>query len=64
MALAGRKVNNYLPTYVFHKVKNELMKLNKKISNCKVLILGATFKENCPDFRNSKTIDIMKKLNK
>ena len=38
------------------------MKLNKKISNCKVLILGATFKENCPDFRNSKTIDIMKNL--
>ena len=64
MALAGRKVNNYLPTYIFHKVKNELIKLNKKISNCKVLILGATFKENCPDFRNSKTIDIMRKLNK
>ena len=63
MVLAGRKVNDYLPIYIFRKIKSELIKLNKKISNCKVLILGATFKENCPDFRNSKTIDIIHKLN-
>ena len=38
--------------------------MNKKISNCKMLIHDYTFKENYSDFRNSKTIDIMKKLNK
>lgn len=64
MILAGRKVNNYVSTYVFNKLKKEIFNLKKKLEFSKVLILGATFKENCPDFRNSKVFDIMDKLNK
>lgn len=62
LTLAGRKVNNYIPTYVFNNIKKELINSKKKLNKSKVLILGATFKENCPDFRNSKVFDIMEKL--
>lgn len=56
--LAGRKVNDKMPIYAIKKLK-ELMK-KKKInkSNARALIMGATFKENCPDIRNSKIFDI------
>ena len=40
-----------------------LIKTGNKISNCKILILGVTFKENCPDIRNSKVIDVYNELN-
>ena len=60
--LAGRKLNNEMATYVFAKIVNQLDKIKKKYHDSNVLILGATFKENCGDFRNSKVFDIMKKL--
>ena len=62
MILAGRKLNNRMTEYVFKKMMKTLSISKKKIINKKVLILGATFKENCPDFRNSKVFDIMRKL--
>ncbi len=58
IVLAGRKINNFMPMWItnliFEEAKNS--KINPK--KCEVLILGATFKENCPDFRNSKTAEI------
>ena len=60
--LAGRKLNNQMSDFIFTNMKLELKKLNKNINNSKVLVLGATFKENCADFRNSKVFDIMKKM--
>ncbi len=60
--LAGRKLNNEMATYVFAKIVNQLDKIKKKYHESNILILGATFKENCGDFRNSKVFDIMKKL--
>ncbi len=62
--LAGRKINNEMSNYVFEKIKNQLNKIKKKYRDINILILGATFKENCGDFRNSKVFDIMKKLDK
>ncbi len=57
--LAGRKINNSIPEHVVNKILN--VSKQKKIfkKNMKILILGATFKEDCPDFRNSKVFDIM-----
>ena len=62
--LAGRKVNDEMPIYVIKKLK-ELMK-KKKInkSNARALIMGTTFKENCPDIRNSKILDIANQFKK
>ena len=46
------------------KIVEIINKINLKKKNQKILILGATFKENCPDFRNSGSISLIKKLNK
>ncbi len=60
--LAGRSLNNNMSSYVISKLI-EHFKLKKiKIKNAKILILGLTFKENCPDLRNSKIKDIFDKL--
>ena len=62
LILAGRKINDYMPNYVVTEfVKLAVKKEVLKISN-KVLVMGISFKENCPDIRNSKSIDIVKKL--
>ena len=63
MVLAGRKLNNQMPTYIFKKMIKALSISKRKLTKKKVLILGATFKENCSDFRNSKIFNIMRKLN-
>tara|TARA_A100001015_G_scaffold301533_1_gene388482 strand:- start:1304 stop:2584 length:1281 start_codon:yes stop_codon:yes gene_type:complete len=62
--LSGRKVNNEMPAYICSKLI-ELMKLrNIQLKKSKVLILGFTFKENCPDIRNTKVIDLFMELRK
>jgi len=61
--LSGRKLNDQMGIYVANKFIQCLTERNTKLtSNLKVLILGITFKENCPDLRNNKTIDIYKYL--
>ncbi len=60
--LAGRKLNDMMSTYVVSRLIKEMNKLNIKLENSKILILGATFKENCPDLRNSKVLDIISEL--
>ena len=56
--LAGRKVNDDMGSFIATATVKQMMKAGIDTSKAKVLILGATFKENCPDIRNSKVFDI------
>ncbi|MBO8440452.1 MAG: nucleotide sugar dehydrogenase [bacterium] len=56
--LSGRRVNNSIPHFIAHKVLKLMIAHDKKIKDSRVLILGVTFKENCPDIRNTKVIEI------
>ena len=60
--LSGRKVNDGMGEFVADATIKELIKAGKAPKNCKVVIFGLTFKENCPDTRNSKVEDIIKRL--
>jgi UDP-N-acetyl-D-galactosamine dehydrogenase len=60
--LSGRRVNDNMGMFVANKLVKLLIAKNHVISNSKVLVLGITFKEDCPDIRNSKVIDIIKEL--
>ncbi|WP_320972403.1 nucleotide sugar dehydrogenase [Enterocloster bolteae] len=60
--LSGRRINDDMGKYVAENVVKQLIAANKAVLNAKVAILGFTFKENCPDTRNSKIIDIVKEL--
>lgn len=59
---AGRKINDSMGEFVAESAVKQLIKANKKVKEAKVCILGFTFKENCPDTRNSKVIDIIDSL--
>lgn len=61
--LSGRRINDDMGKYVAENVVKSLIKSDKAVKNAKVAILGFTFKENCPDTRNSKIIDIIDELN-
>jgi|TARA_B110000438_G_scaffold301128_1_gene355213 UDP-N-acetyl-D-galactosamine dehydrogenase len=60
--LAGRKLNDNMGNYVSQKLINSLMSINIDPSTANILVMGLTFKENCPDLRNSKVIDVIKPL--
>jgi UDP-N-acetyl-D-galactosamine dehydrogenase len=60
--LAGRRLNDNMGIYVANQVIKLMIKKSQKIEGAKVLILGITFKENCPDIRNSKVIDVINEL--
>jgi UDP-N-acetyl-D-galactosamine dehydrogenase len=60
--LAGRRINDKMSKYVAENIVKMLISADKKIKDAKVAILGITFKENCPDIRNTKVIDIINKL--
>jgi UDP-N-acetyl-D-glucosamine/UDP-N-acetyl-D-galactosamine dehydrogenase len=60
--LGGRKLNNEMPAYVADQLIEYLSKFENAGRDCKVLILGCTFKENCPDIRNTKIIDLYEEL--
>lgn len=59
---SGRKINNYMSKFVATNIIKELIK-SKLISNARIVVYGLTFKENTPDFRNSKVISIINELN-
>ena len=61
--LSGRKINDGMAEFVANAIIKKLIIANKVVKQAKVAILGMTFKENCPDIRNSKVIDIIKRLN-
>ena len=60
--LAGRRLNDSMGKYVATEVVKLMMKKNLKVIDSKVLLLGFTFKENCPDIRNTRVIDIYNEL--
>lgn len=60
--LAGRRINDNMGRYIASELIKLLIKNNTIIVSSKILVLGITFKENCPDIRNSKVIDIIKEL--
>ncbi|MEJ6791723.1 MAG: nucleotide sugar dehydrogenase [Lacinutrix sp.] len=60
--LAGRRLNNGMGVYVANEVLKLMVKNDLAIKNAKVLMLGITFKENCPDIRNTKAIDVFNAL--
>lgn len=60
--LSGRKINDDMGKYVAEHTIKELIKADRQIKGAKVSIFGVTFKENCPDVRNTKVFDIIKEL--
>lgn len=60
--LAGRRVNDGMGAYVADQLIKQMVQRNTPVTGAKVLVLGFTFKENCPDVRNTKVIDIINRL--
>jgi len=59
---SGRRVNDYMPHFVADKVVKLMIKKGHMIMHSKVLVLGITFKENCPDIRNTKVVDVVHEM--
>jgi len=64
IVLAGRNLNDGMSEWIIKQIFMEADTKNIEIYNSKILLLGLTFKENCPDIRNSKVLDLIKILNK
>jgi UDP-N-acetyl-D-galactosamine dehydrogenase len=62
MILAGRRINDGMGSYVASQLIKKMIDNKIEVSGSRVLIMGLTFKENCPDIRNTKVIDIVKEL--
>jgi UDP-N-acetyl-D-galactosamine dehydrogenase len=60
--LSGRRLNDSMGSYIASQFVKLLIQKDQKVKEAEVLILGITFKENCPDIRNSRVIDIIKTL--
>lgn len=60
--LAGRRMNDSMGQYVAAEVVKLMLQNDIKVKGAKILILGITFKENCPDVRNTKVVDVIKNL--
>ncbi len=59
---AGRQINDDMPAYVGEQIVKHLVLAGKKVRDAKIVFFGAMFKENCPDVRNSKIMEILKYL--
>ncbi|WP_299435351.1 nucleotide sugar dehydrogenase [uncultured Maribacter sp.] len=60
--LAGRRMNDGMGKYVASEVVKLMVQKDIKVKNSNILVLGITFKENCPDVRNTKAVDVIKNL--
>ena len=60
--LAGRRINDSMAAYVAQQTVKTIIQSGCAIKGSKVIVLGLTFKENCPDIRNSKVADVVKEL--
>ncbi|MGS3896442.1 nucleotide sugar dehydrogenase [Escherichia coli] len=60
--LAGRRINDSMGKYIAEQTVKKMIAANISIKGSKILVMGLTFKENCPDLRNSKVIDVIKEL--
>ncbi|MFZ1790760.1 MAG: nucleotide sugar dehydrogenase [Saprospiraceae bacterium] len=63
MILSGRKTNEEIPGFIAKRLVQHLIKAGKNPGDCRVLIMGLTFKENVADIRNSKVIEVVRELN-
>ena len=59
---AGRRVNNYIPRFIAKRLVQDLIESGKNPGECKVLVLGITFKEDVSDIRNSKVADLIREI--
>jgi UDP-N-acetyl-D-galactosamine dehydrogenase len=59
---SGRRINDNMAEFIANKVVKLLIHKSQPVKGARVLVLGITFKENCPDLRNSKVIDVIKEL--
>ena len=62
MILAGRRLNDNMGLYVANEVSKLMSKKHIHIANANILIMGLAFKENCPDYRNTRVIDLVKEF--
>ena len=62
MILAGRRINDSMASYVADETIKLMLRKGNPVLGAKVLVLGLTFKENCPDLRNTKVVDIVKAM--
>ncbi|MDC0534936.1 nucleotide sugar dehydrogenase [Francisellaceae bacterium] len=60
--LAGRRINDSMPQYIGSQIIKKMAQNDKRIARSRIAILGVTFKENCPDTRNSKVFDLIREL--
>lgn len=60
--LAGRRINDSMGEYVAREVIKRMIKKGQCIKGANILVLGITFKENCPDIRNTKVVDLIREL--
>ncbi len=62
MILAGRRLNDNMGKYVASRLVKEMVKKVIDVASARVLVMGLTFKENCPDLRNTKVVDVIAEL--
>jgi UDP-N-acetyl-D-glucosamine/UDP-N-acetyl-D-galactosamine dehydrogenase len=62
MILAGRRLNDHMGTYIAETVIKKMLQKGIDVARSRVLVMGLTFKENCPDLRNTRVIDIIAEL--
>ncbi|MBO9639364.1 MAG: nucleotide sugar dehydrogenase [Siphonobacter aquaeclarae] len=60
--LSGRRINDQMGVFIANKVIKLMIRKGHRIEGSRVLVLGVTYKENCPDIRNSKVIDVIREL--
>lgn len=60
--LSGRRINDGMGAYVAHQLVKQMVKRCLQVQGARVLVMGLTFKENCPDLRNTKVVDILSEL--
>ena len=64
MILAGRRINDNMGTYVAQQIAQLMIQRRIQVKESRILIMGLTFKENCPDVRNTKIVDVVHELEK
>jgi UDP-N-acetyl-D-glucosamine/UDP-N-acetyl-D-galactosamine dehydrogenase len=64
MILAGRRINDNMAIYVAERIAQLMISKRIHVKGARILVMGLTFKENCPDLRNSKVADVVKELEK
>ena len=62
LILGARQINNGMGKFIAEQTVKQMIKQDKKIKDARVLVLGVTFKEDCPDTRNTKVVDIIREL--